>query len=499
MNKHKGIMLLAAVAGVCASSGFFVLWESSNVAFRVDAQEELTLILFIVSLILPFTCCFCKPNRPTIAGYDFFQPGTTVALLYYSSIVIPGFHVWYDLNYYTNWIYVGRNPELVNYAFFVGIVGIVSFGLGYKSNLGLTNLVGMRVVRGCATAELYGKSAMIVIIVLFVLGIVLKVNYFFKLGGTLYDILLQFSPTARAESEINISGIEVLVGTFFDWSILFLSFKYVYEKKKALVIFLSLIAMSFNFFFSAKRSYITPFILYPLIWYHYLAQPINFRRGIVYTLAGAVLMGSLIFARVLVPLIVRGGVNSVVVTDAIKQDPFSFYLNSAEFASFEMLMFGIEDRDMMLKSVGGSLRGALKYNFSTLSYFVPRILWHGKPVYTDMSQIFYRRAIGDRLDIGFAVTIFGTLYLFGHLVGVVVGMFIFGIVLRRIYYLFLSRKGDPFNVFFYSIFFWMSFHFLRFGTLGFTLLFFFQTQIMGVIVMFFFRRGRYGIGRWATV
>jgi hypothetical protein len=100
-------------------------------------QGIFTFFLVIASLLMPVVCCINKSERGSELTYDFFQPGVIVAVFYYLYIVMPGIHIWYNLDYVSNWIQVpvGRQDVMVNYTFMVAIIAIACFGLGYRSKV----------------------------------------------------------------------------------------------------------------------------------------------------------------------------------------------------------------------------------------------------------------------------------------------------------------------------------------------------------------------------
>jgi hypothetical protein len=53
---------------------------------------------------------------------------------------------------------------------------------------------------------------------------------------------------------------------------------------------------------------------------------------------------------------------------------------------------------------------------------------------------------------------------------------------------FQLQKAEPLAVFLYSVFYWMTFQFLRFGTTGFVIVVFVQSMIVGVAAILLLRR-----------
>jgi len=188
-------------------------------------------------------------------------------------------------------------------------------------------------------------------------------------------------------------------------------------------------------------------------------------------------------ARAILPLLAQ----NLIPTDYIGKSPseiFAFYVDNGEWATFDMIAASVVQRDELLKQAGGSILGLLKYSFSTLIVFIPRALWPGKPGYEDLSQVYYRVLIGGRAGVGFSPTVWGTSFLFFHLPGLVIGMYVLGWLFRSIYSVFQLQKCRPIDVFLYSIFYWMAFQFVRFGTTGFVILMFVNSMLVGVLAVF---------------
>src|SRR5437870_13870965 len=137
----------------------------------------------------------------------------------------------------------------------------------------------------------------------------------------------------------------------------------------------------------------------------------------------------------------------------------------------------------MLHEICGSFWGALEYNFDWGLYVTPGFLWPGKPSFQDLMLIFYRRSVAGPGQVGFTVGIVGGLYLFGALLGVLIGMAGIGAALRVAYERLQPWNRDPRRVLLYGIFIWMTFQFLRFGELGGTFAYFYQFELAGVIAV----------------
>ena len=167
--------------------------------------------------------------------------------------------------------------------------------------------------------------------------------------------------------------------------------------------------------------------------------------------------------------------------------PLAFYFNSPELAIFDMTELAVQDRERLLHAAGGPA-SVVEYNFGPLLYVVPRAVWHDKPTFIDLGQVFYQAIVSGNPNVGFSVGILGGFFLYGGVVAVIVGMFGIGVAFRALYNGRKRRLRDPASVFIYGTVFWMCFQYLRFGTLGFTLLLFLQTQVPGVVLVWLLSR-----------
>jgi oligosaccharide repeat unit polymerase len=472
-------------------------------------QGIFTFFLVIASLLMPVVCCINKSERGSELTYDFFQPGVIVAVFYYLYIVMPGIHIWYNLDYVSNWIQVpvGRQDVMVNYTFMVAIIAMACFGLGYRSKVAYafaSKKLKRFMDRSKGIKFPNDRFIKIVIFFLIIIGVLGRLYIFYIVSGSGYSIKY-LSPSMRSELDIRISGILVLVASCLDWGALLLIFRYIITRKlKHITAFMVLLAMVSVFFLSGKRSDVLPFLFFPVVWYHYLRNRISFRRGLLYLVCGFFMMASLLFVRILGPLYSRALLGDITAIGEIIAEPFSFYFNSPELAVFDITMVSIMEQSYILGEIGGWLSGILNYNFSTILFLIPRFIWEAKPVFIDLGQVMFRLFISGTGSAGFAVGIFAGLYLFGGLIGIVMGMTFIGVAFRFIYIKLSPWRGDPTLVFVYPIALWMIFQFCRFGTMGFMIMFFIQKFLVGTAVALlwlyirrhsgFRNRGRINVG-----
>lgn len=447
----------------------------------------ITGFIIFLSLFVPFfTCTIKKSAVSKLKGADFFQPGIIVALFYYVYVVLPAANIW--LHDYNSYFFHIDNSWQVNSALLVCIVGMLFFGAGYNTRIILFSKINNRVIR----RSVGGKSFVIAFVALLLsVGLFFKLFYLLKVGGLTSDLLLNLSPSARRSAGIRLSGVEVLGGSLFLSGVL-LFVLHTFSRKASitiralvpLVMLLVFTALVEYVLSGAKRSAIVPVLVFPLIWYHYLVSPIDFKKGVILAICGFLLMASFLMVRIVVPLYIKGDEVSMSAAENIKKEAGEFYLNSGELMTFEMIMLAIRDRDDIVDNAGGSFLATLKYNFGPLRYMIPRFIWPTKPENVEgISHLFAKITHGSNAQHGVAVTIFGTLFVYAHILGVGLGMYIIGLLFRAGYEWLEPWSGDVYRVYLYGIGFWMMFQFLRFGDIGFTSIYFVQSLFVPVFLI----------------
>ncbi len=449
-----------------------------------DGDEARTLLLLVLAGALPIWCCFRRTNSDGSPRVDLLQPGALLACLFYLYIVIPGFHVWRDGAYHSDWIDPTWPPaRLYHLTLLVCILSLVAFKVGYGRNE--QRLADRQPASVPLRADpQWPSSATALAAAMLAVGFPFRLYHLAAFGGPREDILLFLSPSYVAESGVSIGGVPTFLEAFFDWGALLLLFRAIITKKQRLLsVTVLATAGIFAYLLSGKRSAILPFLLYPITWIHYIQRRISIRRGLVYVTTTFLLVSSLLFMRTVGPLFVSQGFSISAVPAEIALQPARFYLNSPELAVFDMTMLAVQDRGLLLHEVGGRFWGGFQYNLAPAAYIIPRALWPDKPVFRDLGQVFFQHAVDvkGQPDVGFAVGIVGGLYIFGGVAGVLLGMVLIGALFRFIYERLQPWNRDPRCVFIYGIALWMIFHFLRFGTLGYTLIYFSQFELPGVI------------------
>jgi hypothetical protein len=457
-------------------------WLALALLLGRNADDARTLALLLIALPLPIWCCIRRDGGEGAARIDLFQPGSVLACLFYFYFVVPAFHVWYDLDYQSAWLDPTWPPApLFQFTLLLCLLSLVAFGFGYRLTLPRARPRAISAVSERLRTE-WPLSGTLAAVALLVIGVPFRLYHLALFGGLNRDVLRFLSPTYQAESGITVGGVVTFLESFFDWGALLLALRALITGKQRL---LSLVVLGAAFMLayleSGKRSAILPFLLFPAVWLHYLKRRITLGKGLLYLGVATVLMTILLFMRSIGPLLAIRGITPADVPTDITAAPARFYLNSPELAVFDMTVLAVADREPLLREIGGVFRGGLEYNLAPAAYIIPRVLWPGKPAFQDLGQVFFQHAVGGREDVGFSVGIVGGLYLFGGVVGVLFGMVAVGVVFRLAYEWLRPWSGDLRRVFLYGIALWMAFHFLRFGTLGSPIMYFWQFELPGVI------------------
>lgn len=487
MNRSSGLLLSGLLGLTSLVAYALVLLVPEN------EQPWLTPLLVGLSVIFAVVWCMAAADKKAGERIDPFHPAILFLVFYLGYFVFSGVLVWRLHDYDSAWVNLGQQPAfVVNSVFFLGILSVAAFGIGMRAKIAFP-VGALRKVFSRKNALRLGEMRYLVYL-FFVVGIGFTTYHLSLFGSFSIDIFRYLSPAAQRDLEINLSQFFIIFESMLSWAALLAVFRYLQHyvesgRRHGNVMTLLLLAavVVITYVVSGKRSAVIPLLLMPLIWHHYLVRSLSVARAGAYLTIGLVVVSTLLFVRVVVPLLLRG----LDPTDYLGGglwDAMVFYFDSGELSTFDMISASLTHRDQLLAEMGGPLWGLLKYSFGTLVALVPRAIWPDKPGYEDPGHIYYQVLIGSNEDVAFAVTVWGTSFLFFHVAGILFGMFILGWVFRGMYALLQPWKRQPLNVFLYAIFYWIAFQFLRFGTLGFTLIFFLQTMLVGMLAGFFLAR-----------
>jgi hypothetical protein len=446
---------------------------------RGDGRVLPVLLLVLLVVLLPFACSIpASVMRAASGGPDFFQPGTVLAVWYVVYIVVPAIHIIVNLDYVPNWSHPQvPNVPLVTAVLGLGVLGLVSFGIGYR-------LIPIRIAdRGSAflaqPAEVLGRRLLPVALAILSIGAVFKVMHVRALGGFTVELAANLSPGYREALGLSFGGIPYFLSMLFDAGAILLLFRAVTTRRGwlvALAVFVP--ALTLAYVMGGKRTAVVPFFLFAVLWYHYLHRRIGVLRGLAIVAFGGLVTSLLLVGRILAPVAIEGGLGAVGDVKEVAQSPGLFFLNSPELNEFDMMAVVIQERDALLRDAGGAVPGLVRYNLQSLTYLIPRAVWREKPVLEDIGNVVYRNVFPGGEAAGFGVGVVGVLYLFGGVAGVGLGMILVGALFRWLYGVCAPAGGRrPAVVFLYAVLFWSLFSFLRYGTFGFVFLDFIQAHL----------------------
>ncbi len=486
-------MLIKPAMVVSSLSGLLLLLLCLFVVGADDrSQTSITAPLVVLSAI--FTLSWCVPlARGSKAKVDWFHPAILILVFYWIYFLFSGAWLWLVHDYQSTLVDLGTHaPSVVNEVFCLGFLSVAAYGIGARSR----RLFARAFARGDSAGRpvfvpltIGSKEIAIIALPYFILGSAFKTYHILQLGPLSTDILLYLSPSASADLGLSISQFVIMMESMLDWSVLLavLSIMESYRRTGRVRSWWwvgpAVVAVAaIDYIVSGKRSSVIFFMLLPAIWYHYLIHRLSRKSALFVGAAVAIAIIGLLVGRVVLPLVTRDlsptdyiGVNVL--------DVLVFYVDSSELSSFDMVAATLVYGGDLLHAAGGSLGGFIEFTFGSLVVFVPRLVWPGKPDYLELGQIYRSVLIGPQEGMGFSVTIWGAQYLFFGLAGLLTSLFVIGWFLEAAYALFRPWSGSAATVVLYSILFWMTFHALRFGTLGFVTLLIVQSMLVGIVAM----------------
>jgi oligosaccharide repeat unit polymerase len=480
MTRWRGLFFPALLATLSLATYVLVL------LLPEDQQSGLTSVLVILSVVFAFAWCMPATTQKDNGRMDPFHPAALFMVFYLVYFVFSGMLVWLQHDYSSLWVNTGKQSAYyVNSVFFLGIISVAAFGLGVRTE---SVLFGEDILKFFYSGDsLHLREIRYFIYLFFIVGLTFTIYHLSMYGPLSIDILRYLSPSAQRELTFEWSQAFVILESMLNWSVLLAIFhfvlRYVETGRKdgaVITILFFSVVMVIIYVISGKRSAVIPLLLLPLLWRHYLVKQLSVVTAGVFLAISIVIIGVMLLGRIVVPLLMRDLNPTDYLGDDIGQ-VMLFYFDTGEWSTFDMVLASVVQRDELLSAMGGAAWGFLKYTFGTLIIFIPRAIWADKPGYEDPGHIYYQILSGENEAVGFAVTAWGTSFLFFHVVGVLLGMFVLGWFCRWVYNILRPCGQSPYNVFFYSIFYWMMFQFLRFGTMGFTFLVFIQSMFVGVL------------------
>jgi oligosaccharide repeat unit polymerase len=385
------------------------------------------------------------------------------------------------------WVDLGFNyASLVNKAFILATLGCAFFGLGLRAPININHGTSIKNLFYSYKIFRY-KDFKIITGALFIVGLLASLQILNLYSSTGDNVFIFLSPSARRDAELPISQLDVMLTYCLIWAAIFLCIISFYKKRRFFYILAIILMFIIIFLVSAKRSTILPIILIPIIYYHYRINWLNILKAIRWASTGVLVIISFLLLRIVLPAFI----NDVDIAQDIGEDFFTvakFYLNSGEWMTFDMFLLSLEKSDELNHFIGGASYGFLYFTFATMVIIIPRAIWPDKPIFEDLGQKYFQYIENSSEPVGYAVTVWGASFQFFNILGLTLGFFILGWALKYIYYWIKPYNGYRSDILIYGIFFWMLFLFLRFGTMGFTIVVFVQTMLVGVLSIFFISR-----------
>lgn len=466
--------------------GFFII-ILYLISLNSNQAVNLLLTPYIVLACLAFSFVWClPPSQISYEKFDPFHPGSLFFIFYLFYIIFSGLIVWLLNDYSSQWVDLGFNyASFVNQAFILATLGCAFFGLGLRAPININYGVSIKNIFYDQTKLRY-KDLKLITIFLFIVGLLGCLNLLNKYSSAGDNILVFLSPSARRDADLYISQFEVMMTYCLIWSAIFLSVISFYNKRKILYMIAIFLMMVLIFIVSAKRSTILPIILIPVIYYHYRIQWLNVSRAVRWTSLAVFVIILFLLIRIFLPATINEAELSLDLTNI--GEVFIFYLSSAELSTFDMFLFSLQKSEELNQLVGGAFNGFLYYTFASLTMIIPRALWQDKPIVEDLGQKYYQYIWDSSESVGYSVTVWGSSFQFFNILGLTLGFFILGWVLKYLYYSIKPYNGFFGDVMVYGILFWMIFQFLRFGTMGYNTVLFIQTMAIGTLCIFFISR-----------
>lgn len=414
---------------------------------------------------------------------DLFAPSTLMAAFVCSFFALPALMVAHLNDYASIWgRWSGANPENTNFALLVCVLGLAAFWIGLRLVPGESK---QRESVEPASLSTY----MIVAACLITVGLVATIYHLSTLSSSPIDLLARLSPSERHDEARSVSQGVVVLESALPGGVLLLFYGVlahwrVVQQKTTVACVLGVIvivAAALAYFTTAKRSSVLPLFLLPLIWIHYTRRPFSIGWGLILFLVGAITSTALLAGRILVPLAAKGIASPWEYFGNGFTEWLRFYYESTEFAAVELLAVVAAERADILDALGGPSAGLVTYNLSAFLAIVPRVMWPDKPELVDVSHALYSWVTHGYEPVGYAVTVYGTSYLFGGLAGTVATLGALGFLSQKLYRALTVDQAGHGGLFFYGILFWLLFQAFRFGTVGFTFVFFLQTQLSAVV------------------
>lgn len=446
-------------------SPFIVIWIVcvGLLAYAlVAADHQLTYLLIVFFLILASTPIII--DKFSSEDLDIAQPIYYVSFLY---VLYFGMRALY-VSFYPGELYIeywGNPPpiswQIINYTLICVIGGFVSMLLGYYSFIPLVlhrSLFHPHLLKG----KFKEKNMITKILIVYAIGLISRLSLILR--GQYTYLLNPFQSLTclhvlQLLENFCLYGYALLTVHLLSAS---------YNKRRKIVIWSSIFCIEIIFgFLSGWKGFIIPLIGIPLLLFHYLRKCLTIQQIIRWAVVITILLVLIVF-----PL-VKSYRQAFYEEAFYEKAGFSAYnilhaWNRA-FSSLWENYSGIvakSTRSLMNRFVGLDSFSIIIYKDNSpkgetlpllFAAFIPRFLWKEKPtLYIGREFAIEYWNYPAEIPKSIAVTTIGELYWNYGVVGILIGMFMLGIIYRFVYLCLIGnpRTVSPLGAFLYaSIFF----------------------------------------------
>jgi len=424
-------------------------WSTSLLKVN-DFSFLLFLAILIIMAILLFSFYYSSANS---VNFDVFHPFNFIILSYMYLYIFPFFYnISFDYNFGLG-SHILSSDEVLR-GFFLILTSLILFILGYVF-CGLT-----RIKSKGLNLNLNEKKLNLSVVLLTCIGIISYSYIIIKLGG-FGTILNNYYQIKQLLSGMN----------YFVWGVeLFLIGSVLLLLKKNPNIYFVFIHFTFGLVIISTlggRGKVIYFLLLFLVVYHYKFKQIKFIKAFFLLVSLVIMVGYFYVFRILSAQ--QSSVMGI-------RDFFDIWLGGSEFKMIDMFMLVVRDVGDVYPFHYG------KDFLNIFTSFIPRSLWINKPVSIDEHLVGFYIPLREA---GIPPTLPGTLYYNFGIFGILIGMFIFGLLTRYIY---MKIQGGNLSPLIYGVFIVVLWDYLRVGDATHTAMFSMRIIIPLFITLYFCNR-----------
>lgn len=448
---RKDRLLLLTASTFLLSLGIIVLYFLYSLMAGINIELDKG-IYFLLLIVYGGVCLYPIYRRVLVGNLDIFEPPIWASITYGLAFGILG------LPLFSKYVYI--NPFLdssywLNLAFFYIILSIASLWLGYNTKIALWVLGRIKIFHPKREKE----DAVVKLSYAFALYAIGLLARIYMINYGLYAYL--------GIANLNVSSLGLLqimmhIEKFCTYALAILTISYFIKPSNAKRIMFALIMsleIIFGFISGMKSHVIIPLLIVAIIYYY---TKRNTPKGILIGII-LILIVSYPFSDTYRDFINKGAVDTTSIKAIIEAIPDVMYDAYSEATIGSIFNFGyqksssrlsmLESFSLIVKDLSQSGRFwyGKYYVYFPLLVLVPRIIWPNKPV-IDIGLWFTQTYWNPIAISSTAITYPGDLYLNFGLVGVLLGMFVTGIIYRLVYEWFKLNIG-PLALFIYVFIF----------------------------------------------